>query len=58
MNALLAQPESTSVRRIDELGRIIIAAIGSRDDPSEQGRLAAQVRDIAGRFPVPGLADA
>src|SRR5881392_177472 len=25
-----------------ELGRIIIAAIGSRDDPSEQGRLAAQ----------------
>ena len=37
---------------------IIIAAIGSRDDPSEQGRLAAQVRDIAGRFPVPGLADA
>ncbi|TME83766.1 MAG: serine hydroxymethyltransferase [Chloroflexi bacterium] len=41
-----------------ELGRIIIAAIGSRDDPSEQGRLAAQVRDIAGRFPVPGLADA
>ncbi|HYX11342.1 MAG TPA: serine hydroxymethyltransferase, partial [Candidatus Acidoferrum sp.] len=41
-----------------ELGRIIIAAIGSRADPSEQGRLAAQVRDIAGRFPVPGLADA
>jgi glycine hydroxymethyltransferase len=41
-----------------ELGRIIIAAIGSRDDPAEQGRLAAQVRDIAGRFPVPGLADA
>jgi glycine hydroxymethyltransferase len=41
-----------------ELGRIIIAAIASRDDPSEQARLAAQVRDIAGSFPVPGLADA
>jgi len=41
-----------------EIGRIIIGAISSRDDPAEQGRLAAQVRDIAGRFPVPGLAEA
>jgi glycine hydroxymethyltransferase len=41
-----------------ELGRIITAAIESRNDSPEQAKLAAQVRDIAGRFPVPGLADA
>ncbi|MFP5341463.1 MAG: serine hydroxymethyltransferase [Candidatus Limnocylindria bacterium] len=38
------------------VGRIIIEAIRSRDDASAQERLAAEVRDIVARFPVPGLA--
>jgi glycine hydroxymethyltransferase len=37
------------------IGRIIVAAIASRDEPAEQSRLAAEVREIADRFPVPGL---
>jgi glycine hydroxymethyltransferase len=37
------------------IGRIIVSAIASRDDPAEQDRLGAQVREIVGRFPVPGL---
>ncbi len=40
------------------IGRIIVAAIVARDDPTEHARLAAEVREIAGRFPVPGLPDA
>ena len=38
------------------IGRIIVSAIASRDEPAEQARLAAEVREIVGRFPVPGLA--
>ena len=38
------------------IARIIVTAIGSRDEPAEQARLAAEVREIVGRFPVPGLA--
>jgi glycine hydroxymethyltransferase len=37
------------------VGRIIIEAIGTRTEPTEQARLAAEVREIVSRFPVPGL---
>lgn len=37
------------------LGRIIVEAIVTRAEPAEQARLAAEVREIAARFPVPGL---
>ena len=37
------------------VGRIIIDAIRTRDDPARQLRLAGDVRDIVSRFPVPGL---
>jgi glycine hydroxymethyltransferase len=37
------------------IGRIVIGAIASRDDPAEQARFAGEVREIVGRFPVPGL---
>ena len=43
---------------IREIGRMIIEAITARDEPAEQARLAAEVREICGRFPVPGLPDA
>ncbi|HVA87348.1 MAG TPA: serine hydroxymethyltransferase [Candidatus Saccharimonadales bacterium] len=43
---------------VREIGRMIIQAITARDEPAEQARLAAEVRDICGRFPVPGLPDA
>jgi glycine hydroxymethyltransferase len=37
------------------VGRIIIDAIRHRDEPDVQARLADEVRQIAGQFPVPGL---
>jgi glycine/serine hydroxymethyltransferase len=37
------------------IGKTIVEAIATRDDPSEQAKLAALVRDICSRFPVPGL---
>jgi glycine hydroxymethyltransferase len=37
------------------VGRIIIDAIRSRDDEAVQRRLAGEVAEIVGRFPVPGL---
>jgi glycine hydroxymethyltransferase len=37
------------------IGRIIVDAIERRDEPAEQARLAAEVRAMADRFPVPGL---
>jgi glycine hydroxymethyltransferase len=40
------------------VGRIIITAIRERDDAAAQSRLAAEVREIVVRFPVPGLAPA
>jgi glycine hydroxymethyltransferase len=43
---------------VREIGRMIIEAIGTRDEPAEQTRLAALVRGICERFPVPGLSDA
>jgi glycine hydroxymethyltransferase len=38
-----------------EIGRIIVATIAARDEPAELAKLSAQVAEIAGRFPVPGL---
>jgi hypothetical protein len=35
------------------IGRIVIAAIASRDEPAEHARLSAEVRAIAERFPSP-----
>ncbi len=40
------------------VGRLIITAIRERDDAAAQGLLAAEVREIVARFPVPGLAPA
>ena len=37
------------------IGRIIIDAIRKRDDAGAQASLAGEVREIVGRFPVPGL---
>ncbi len=37
------------------IGRLIIEAIRTRDEPAEQARLAAEVSTICARFPVPGL---
>ena len=37
------------------IGRLIVDAIETRDAPASQARLAAEVRDICNRFPVPGL---
>jgi glycine hydroxymethyltransferase len=40
-----------------QLGETIVSAIVTRDDPSEQAKLAAVAHDICARFPVPGLAE-
>jgi glycine hydroxymethyltransferase len=40
------------------VGRLIADAIERRDDAAAQARLAAEVREIVGRFPVPGLSPA
>jgi glycine hydroxymethyltransferase len=37
------------------IGRLIIEAIATRDDEAAHRRLAADVREITDRFPVPGL---
>jgi glycine hydroxymethyltransferase len=37
------------------IGETIVSAIVTRDDPSEQAKLAAQMHDLCSRFPVPGL---
>jgi glycine hydroxymethyltransferase len=37
------------------IGRIIIDAIRQRDEPATQAHLAAEVKEIVDRFPVPGL---
>ncbi len=41
-----------------EIGRLIVESLTSRDEPAEQARVGAEVRDICGRFPVPGLPEA
>jgi glycine hydroxymethyltransferase len=37
------------------IGRLIVEAITQRDDPATGRRLSAEVAQIVGRFPVPGL---
>jgi glycine hydroxymethyltransferase len=37
------------------IGETIVSAIATRNDPSEQAKLAAIVHDLCARFPVPGL---
>jgi glycine hydroxymethyltransferase len=55
----LGTPATTSrgfgTTEMEQLGHLIAAAIRGRDDAAEQRRLAADVADIAARFPVPGL---
>jgi glycine hydroxymethyltransferase len=41
-----------------EVGRLIVGSLTSRDEPAEQAKFAAEVREICGRFPVPGLPEA
>src|SRR5450830_382438 len=41
-----------------EVGRLIVGSLTSLDEPAEQAKFAAEVRDICGRFPVPGLPEA
>jgi glycine hydroxymethyltransferase len=43
------------IEEMRTIARIIVTAIASRDEPAEQARLAAEVRDMVARFPVPGL---
>jgi glycine hydroxymethyltransferase len=37
------------------IGRLIVDAIATRDEPAAQDRLSAEVREIVARYPVPGL---
>jgi glycine hydroxymethyltransferase len=37
------------------IARLVTDAIARRDDPAARDRLAAEVAEIAARFPVPGL---
>ena len=41
-----------------EVGRLLVDALVTRDEPAEHARIAAEVRDICARFPVPGLPEA
>jgi glycine hydroxymethyltransferase len=41
-----------------EVGRLLVDALVTRDEPAEQARIAAEVRDICAQFPVPGLPQA
>jgi glycine hydroxymethyltransferase len=43
------------IEEMRTIARIIVTAIASRDEPAEQARLAAEVREMVARFPVPGL---
>jgi glycine hydroxymethyltransferase len=40
------------------VGRLLVDALLTRDEPAEHARIAAEVRDICARFPVPGLPEA
>jgi glycine hydroxymethyltransferase len=41
-----------------EIGRLLSDTLRTRDEPAEQARIAAAVRAICARFPVPGLPEA
>ena len=55
----IGTPATTSrgfgTAEMEAVSRIMIEAIKHRDDPAVQATLAAQVREIVERFPVPGL---
>ena len=55
----IGTPATTSrgfgAAEMEAVSRIMIEAIKLRDDPAAQAGLAAQVREIVERFPVPGL---
>jgi hypothetical protein len=38
--------------------RLLVETLQTRDEPAEHSRIAAEVRDICARFPVPGLPEA
>ena len=40
------------------VGELVVRALRERDDPSALADVAASVRAICARFPVPGLPDA
>jgi glycine hydroxymethyltransferase len=41
-----------------EVGRLLVEALLTREEPAEHARIGAEVRDICARFPVPGLPEA
>ncbi len=41
-----------------EVGRLLVEALLTRDEPAEHARIGAEVRGICARFPVPGLPEA
>ncbi len=41
-----------------DVGRLLVDALVTRDEPAEHARIGAEVRDICARFPVPGLPEA
>ena len=41
-----------------EVGRLLVEALRTRDEPAEHARIRSEVRDICARFPVPGLPEA
>jgi glycine hydroxymethyltransferase len=55
----IGTPATTSrgfgASEMEAIGRIMIEAIRGREDPAVQAGLAAEVREIVQRFPVPGL---
>ena len=38
-----------------QIGRLIVDAIRNREDAAVHARIRAEVRELTGRFPVPGL---
>ncbi len=38
-----------------DVGRLLVEALVTRDEPAVQARIATEVREICSRFPVPGL---
>jgi hypothetical protein len=40
------------------IAHLIVSAIAARDEPAALARLGASAREMADRFPVPGLPEA